>query len=77
MTRLVGLGFSLLGIVSSTGCGVGTEPALFTADGAVEVARDAAPFAPDAKLSSTLPGTIPPIDQVTYDSTAIATFALG
>lgn len=69
---VVGLGLLMLGGALSAGCGIGTDPSLLAAsDGA------AAQGSPDASDSSALLGSIPPIDQLTYEETAMATFALG
>jgi hypothetical protein len=67
---LVGLGLCVMGGVAGAGCGVGTDPALWAG-------ADAAVGAPDGDASSSLPDGVPPLDKVTYENTAIATFALG
>lgn len=67
---LVGLGLCVMGGVAGAGCGVGTNPTLLAG-------ADATVGTPDADASSSLPDGIPPLDQVTYENTAIATFALG
>jgi len=75
---VVTLGLFLAGGIGAPGCGIGTDPSILAGpDSATPVARDAAPPAPGTDGSSTLPGGIPPIDRVTYETTAVATFALG
>ncbi len=67
---LVGVGLCLVGGVAGGGCGIGTDAMLWAG-------ADARVWTPDADASSSLPNGIGPLDQVTYDSTAVATFALG
>ena len=75
---MIGPGLWLVAGISGTGCGIGTDPSAVAApDGATVAAQDAETDPPDAEPSSTPPGGIPPIDQLTYENTEIATFALG
>jgi hypothetical protein len=75
---VIGLSLWLLGGATIAGCGIGIDPSAVTEpDGAAVAGQDAETDPPDAEPSSTLPDGIPPIDQLTYENTEVATFALG